>query len=187
MTEKERKIRENKFKRASKADKRRMIAEDAIMYVNNKTLVPKNGRWVSLLGEVEIENSDVKPLLNSGTMPKCEVCALGGALISTIGFCNSAKFEDLVDLTNTISLAEYYMVAEDLRRFFGVDQLKLMEVAFEVGDKGNSFYNNCDKKRRALLPEGWEKAARFGGKFRTPQTRFIGIFKNIIENGEFNP
>lgn len=112
---------------------------------------------------------------------RCEVCALGAAFVSYVRLFNKVNIGDETDTYGGAIEGYYsdlggeinaYRPELQLKRIFSMDQLDLMEAAFE-GERG---------------PQAYSESFAFYKKYRTPTKRLEGIMRNIIKNkGTFKP
>jgi len=103
---------------------------------------------------------------------RCQVCALGGLLLSKARLYNHVPL-DLFHLG-----FEANAVRQGLLDIFELMQLRLIEIAFEVDD----FFG------LGLDESSIEKALHFGSQFNNEASRMIAIMQNIVNNnGTFIP
>jgi hypothetical protein len=162
-----------------------IVAEDVLAAIRAKHLTPTNGQWApdgipDLAEDNNIQMSEILPLM------ECEACALGSIFVCAVERFNKVK---------TIYDPALHDMLPMLKKIFSLDQLMLIELAFE---QGGGHYTEYDfgalpeyrdesqiPKRMAL--QGRE-AVVFGHRFDDPTKRLQAIMRNIIQNeGTFVP
>lgn len=182
--------RERRFKKASPAGKRVMIAKDVLAQLAAGKIRPKPGTWVSwgmsyavedkfreYADENEISifsvecNLDLRDLVLEGLVPdSCSACAMGALFMATV------MRADEVKISRYQSTGMSSEVEGKLREFFNADQLRLIEIAFE---KGGGAYRCHSAEDEAV-------AAKYS--HLQAQERLEAIMQNIVANkGEFVP
>jgi hypothetical protein len=170
------------------------IAKDAIAQIRRNKYIIRNSIYCKVNPKLVddrdqlFDRDDVGKELQSVLRTRfenCEVCAKGGLFISAI-----RKFDDF-RIQNSIldtwqdknysddrgPLNDGGLVTSHLRKFFGKEQLELIEYAFEQGYNGNP--RNTKLAYKAMI---------FGKGFTLDEERMLAILKNIIANrGEFVP
>ncbi len=182
-------IKDNKaFERATNREKRVMIAQDNISLLLTGAVTAQTGHYLIVSakkGALKIKPDDqVQALLGntkSRSFPSCTLCAIGGAMMSTIRLGNNVTFKELGELTgNREEIAEAVDGANCFEtgwgggengdeggvppwvKIFGGDMLREMEKVFEGHDY-------CPMSR---IPDS--------------NIRMFAIMENIIENkGKF--
>ncbi len=155
------------FNKATKAEKRVMIAQDCIARINVKLLFPNRG---SLIKSESLSVN--KETLNS---VECQVCAKGGLFASYVGRVNNFDART--------SICGWNSPKNDLHRklseIFTYKQLSLIEMAFEgrkylyLDNKGNDI--SFDNKT-------YIKAESYRNSFESADECLIEICENIIRN-----
>ncbi len=172
------------FKKATKAQKRVMIAQDVLAQLKTKRYVAESGCWVqanynSTATWADIKYTDsVQELFAEKTIESCNVCALGGLFMSCTNFNNNTLIEDLDDATAQLGdlIDEEEKLSNKLNSIFSVKQLKLIEVYFEGND--GYFYENRE----------YDTVKAFYTKYPSDKKRLQLIMENIVENeGTFVP
>lgn len=161
------------FKKATKAQKRVMIAQDVLAQLKAKRYVAESGCWVqpnynSTATWADIKYTDsVQELFVEKKIESCNVCALGGLFMSCTNFNNNTLLEDLDDVSEDLGalVEEEEKLSNKLNKIFSTSQLKLIETYFEANggyfrdydedDRIEAFYNKhpSDKKRLQLIME----------------------------------
>lgn len=167
------------FKKLSKPEQRVAIAKDALKRLETGQYVAQKGHWLSFLSDLYDlpANASLQPLILQGI--NCKVCALGGLLGSRIALANAATKGEL-SFINSFSDDKVF---PKLRTYFTMEQLKQMEIAFELG-RGSYDYWHWTKKKQ----QPYEAAVIFGKRHQDNTKRLKAILKNLIKNkGEFIP
>ncbi len=85
------------FKKATKAEKRVMIAKDVLAQIKAKRYIPESGTWVDPNWNIrnEIDGTEsVQKLFADRTIETCNVCALGSLFMSCTNLNNNTSFAD---------------------------------------------------------------------------------------------
>jgi len=155
-----------------KAKERVAIAKDAMAWAKLGALIPITMAYVNpidgKIGNELRENTDYsKVQARDVVVGTCEVCALGGLLMAKAVRYDNVLASELLDTPHT-KLSEH----------FSLDQLKLIEYAFEGWRDGGV---RADGNGMSYgQPHPWYHA------FPDTMDRFLAIMQNIIRNkGEF--
>jgi hypothetical protein len=176
-------VTREQFNAMSQQEQRIAIARDVIAQVENSAVLVEQGVYVGkdALGLGVFRSGEIERTL---TTERCEVCAVGAAFVSAVRL-GDALDEDSFgedDLWARGRRLGDKPIRLHLRRFFGVEQLSLIEAAFER-DWGfcEVFINDGlgDETRCALC----ERAVDFGDAVYGHDERLIAIMQNIIDNG----
>jgi hypothetical protein len=181
-------LRNKKFKAATAAQKRVLIAKDVIAQIKAKRLKARTGTWVNpvfrdgrdmdAFEKFDEKTSSVRELFLEKKIPACECCALGAMFMSCTLYNNKTTVADLLDETMDFELivrSKNNSFSNGLTQFFPKPQLKLIEAAFE-GEYG-AFQDVCNDKT-----DLWYDTLPNDTK------RLIAIMQNIIKNnGTFKP
>jgi hypothetical protein len=167
------------FSKLSKSEKRIVILKDALKHLRAER-IHADGGFVMRVDDTnytELQSCDLQSLIKAR---KCTVCQRGALLFAMV--YRSDNF--IVDLTKTKlgsngSFGGYHgddkLIDPFLEKLFSVDQLKLMETAFE----GSYWHFGLGSS---------DSARAFGGRFHNNQDRMEAILKNAIKNkGIFKP
>jgi hypothetical protein len=167
------------FKKATKAQKRVMIAQDVLAQLKAKRYFAESGCWVQpnikAACEKNLKDEDsVQELFAAKKIESCNVCALGGLFMSCINLNNNTTVEDLKK--------EFYIgdfvyddskISNGLNRIFTQKQLILIESYFE----GSQGYFKGDNEKTVVFLESYND-----------DERLEMIMQNIIDNdGTFKP
>lgn len=198
LTDKQKKInkqieeRERKFKAMNASQKRCAIAQDVIDSIKANKIQPTSGKWVEYSNVTETKLADLRDLQWKDSsnetetqlqdvykdMPKCSACALGAMFV-----CAVLRHDHLTVDEADYGSVYYYDINEYLVDFFKVEQIELIECAYERG-KGQIF----DETSESLSDVQMNNATAFGKKYPSNSDRMIAIMKNIIKNnGKFVP
>ena len=178
------------FKKATKAQKRVMIAKDVLAQIKAERYFPERGEWVRPLWsddqksiDIKLDpNSSIKDAFKSKAINSCQVCALGGLFMSCTNLNNNTTVQDMK--------TEYYLgevvqdndkISNGLNRIFTRKQLMLIETYFEGGEgyfKGYSeYFSYSDEKLLVTFFKSYHD-----------DERLKMIMQNIIDNnGTFKP
>lgn len=109
----------------------------------------------------------------------CMVCAQGGLLLSLVAKCNAFDFSDAFVFTCENRDVDNAKLRARLTAVFNLDQLNLIESAFETRWQYIVSINPHAQHARARA---------FSARYKTDLGRMRGIMKNIIKNeGTFKP
>jgi hypothetical protein len=164
----------DKFEKATPAQKRVMIAKDVILQIRAKKFIAESGTYFHLNKDAGNEPVELRNIICE-EQTTCNVCAIGGAFASAVRITNNFKMKG-----HGAYFEDIYKKSEPI---FGGKNLTLMETAFEQGVVG---YYAKAKISKSLL----EKAESFRSrkKIMTDEKALIAIMQNIIKNnGTFKP
>lgn len=172
------------FKKATKAQKRVMIAQDVLAQLKAKRYVAESGCWVQAnynptvtLAEIKYHDS-VQELFAEKTIESCNVCALGGLFMSCTNLNNNTLLEELDDVSEDLGnlIDEEEKLSNKLNKIFTTSQLKLIETYFEAN---GGYFRDYDEDNRIEA---------FYNKHPSDKKRLQLIMENIVENeGTFVP
>jgi hypothetical protein len=168
------------FKKATKAQKRVMIAQDVLAQLKAKRYVAESGCWVRIHYNptTVAETDSVQELFVEKKIESCDVCALGGLFMSCTNFNNNTLLVDLDDVSEDLgALVDVEeKLSNKLNSIFTTNQLKLIETYFEAND---GFFLDYDEE---------DRAEAFYNKHPSDKKRLQLIMENIVENnGTFVP
>ena len=173
------------FSRLSAAGKRVAIAKDVLAQIKKHQFLISRGEWCEF-GELPV--IEAKPVFNQSfllkgkkieiAVPKCNVCALGAAMCSSVRLGNVAELEKSSSETD---------VQDQLSRYFSGKQMEMIEACFER--RINEGDELCDfGSGEEMTPSEEKSIEKFAGKYDGDKSRAVAIFKNIIKNnGQFKP
>jgi hypothetical protein len=184
------KRRNTKFKLASKAQKRVMIAKDVIKQINEKKFWATRGDWATVRIDKELskETQACSVLENKDT--ECSCCALGAMMLSEIRHMDKITIKDLdldVYFGETTFRVDHGAKGDRLGLYFSEDQIRLIEMAFEFG-RGNYYplISRPDEQRAKDFAFGLGRDYEVADD--QENYRLVAIMENIIENkGTFKP
>ncbi|HEY6019427.1 MAG TPA: hypothetical protein VIY48_05850 [Candidatus Paceibacterota bacterium] len=160
------------FARATKTQKRVIIAKDVIAAIRASWLTPKTGTYLEIEGDPEA----VVDVTKGTDITECNACALGSVFV-----CAARRDQTIeLDGDNDGQSEMRYKLAP----YFDEDQLSLIETAFESED-----YVGEPEYRKDLDKEDkHDRATLLGAKYEDADRRLIAIMKNVIaNNGTFKP
>jgi hypothetical protein len=168
------------FKKANKAQKRVMIAQDVLAQLKAKRYVAESGCWVRIhySPATVAETDSVQELFVEKKIESCNVCALGGLFMSCTNFNNNTLLEDLDDVSEDLGnlIDEKVNLSNKLNKIFSTSQLKLIETYFEAN---GGYFRDYDEDDRIEV---------FYNKYPSDKKRLQLIMENIVENeGTFVP
>jgi hypothetical protein len=171
------------FKKATKAQKRVMIAQDVLAQIKAKRYFAESGCWVQpnikAACEKNLKDEDsVQELFAKKKIKSCNVCALGGLFMSCTNFNNNTLLEDLDFASSELGqlIGEEEKLSNKLNKIFSTNQLKLIESYFEAND---GFFRDYDED---------DRIEAFYNKYPSEKKRLQLIMENIVENeGTFVP
>lgn len=168
------------FKKATKAQKRVMIAQDVLAQLKAKRYVAESGCWVRIHYNptTVAETDSVQELFVEKKIESCNVCALGGLFMSCTNFNNNTLLKDLDSVSEYLGslVNEEEKLSNKLNKIFSTNQLKLIETYFEAND---GFFLDYDEE---------DRAEAFYNKHPSDKKRLQLIMENIVENnGTFVP
>jgi hypothetical protein len=186
-------LRNKKFKAATPAQKRVLIAKDVIAQIKAKRFKALSGTWVNpvfrnghdldvfekfVFEKLDEEPASVRELFLEQKIPACECCALGAMFMSCTLYNNKTTVENLLD--ETVSFEDLIrekgpQFSNGLDQFFSKAQLKLIEATFE------GYYG-------AFRDESNDKTRVWYETLPNDTKRLVAIMNNIIKNkGVFKP
>lgn len=156
------------FNKATKAEKRVMIAKDCIARINAELLVPNRGSLI----KSEAMNVN-KEMLNS---VECQVCAKGGLFASYVGRVNN--FDERTSIVCGWNSPKDGLHTK-LSEIFTYKQLSLIECAFE----GRKYLERDNKGNDIMFGnKTLDKAESYRNSFESSDECLIEICENIIRN-----
>ena len=152
------------------------IAKDVIARVDKIGQIAKGG-YIDIDGNFCLGPNDLQEYVDE-IEPYCTVCALGSILLSKARLYNNVP-------TSNFEAIYYHggrpEIVESLKDIFPIEQLDLIESAFEKDLIFSSIISD------SFIQE-IKDAAMFGSEYKVAKDRLVAIMENIIENnGEFIP
>lgn len=179
------------FKKATKAEKRVMIAKDVLTQIKAKRYIAESGTWVDPNWNIrnEIDGTEsVQKLFADRTIETCNVCALGSLFMSCTNLNNNTCISDIHYGGECSLLGERIeegdTLSNGLNKIFSKKQLQLIEVYFEKGDGwfGEAGYTGN------YIGEDSRHVEYFNDAYPDDDERLVEIMKNIVANdGTFVP
>lgn len=193
---------------AIKKERRIAILKDAIKQIRLNNIIPAHEGVINhRTSKLQFDDNKqakliLKELFKSKNKKVCKVCARGALLVSTFHKENDfvlGEFEKCE--TYNSAFDENSTTDVRLLKLFSKTQLTLMENAFEVCEylqdkkydcivKENgkidycTYSINCSK----LTFSQYTKSFKFGIRYKDPDKRLLGIFRNAVKNlGIFKP
>ena len=175
------------FRKATKAQKRVLIAQDVLAQIKVKRYVPESGVCVRAHFSVNAENvfhESVQKLFAEKVITTCNVCALGGMFMSCTNLNNNTTVEQLESENLTESVDYGIKLSNGLNQIFSKKQLILVETYFE---NGNGWFGE-NGHTGSTAGEDQDHVEAFYDKYPDDDDRLKDIMKNIIANdGTFVP
>lgn len=179
------KDRNYRFKKMSPERQRVTIAKDVIALLLAEEITAKKGVYMELDNGIETkfwpDGGLSAPLDKTGKVQlhkliesseTCDVCGIGACFVAAVRRADNLQVKDLRFSGDDGAMRRY------LQQWFSLDQISLIEAAFE---KKFVYYagNNTQKGFRA---------EDFGKDYAEDGPRLQAIFQNIVDNdGEFIP
>lgn len=159
------------FKKASPSKKIVMVARDVIALIKLERLEVKHGVYVIMSGIDKFSpETQVQDIIKMPTLPACQVCAIGGAMVAATLRLNQVQVGDIVaEHTSSIGVFFNYSspdfqydnaecgMSNRATDIFPHRLLREMEDAFERGYYGYDFFSYA-------------------------KDRLIAIYQNLIDN-----
>ena len=189
------------FSALGPAAKRVKIARDVLKQLKDRRILASSGKYLVGVATAEMEiyeNGTVGPDPNQevqdviASMPSCEACALGSIFACAVSIADNFKLGKMENCSiqrcadsDNASAVRLEFRGRDLyrylKRFFSMEQLSLIESAFERKPMGKFDYYGCDDP--VVQP-----AVAFGRRYPSDKGRMVAIMKNIVSHrGEFRP
>ncbi len=183
------------FYKLSKPEQRVLIAQDAINQVIANQFTPMQNVYArfefSDISKVK-QSTSLQPFVKDEQIP-CEVCGVGGLIISMIRLANHVKFNYQAQhgdwYYKNISQNSCMLQPDSvpIYKYFTKRQLAMIETAFELEPR------DCNDELEYELEYGLDddiidKCKEFGRNYENLSDRFIAIMENIVKNkGMFKP
>lgn len=156
------------YQAATPAQRRVMIAKDALAQIAAKRYIPTSGTWCEVRDkdgdEIPYNDDPLQPILHQ-PQTQCDCCGVGAIFLSYVRFANKATTSDGMGYTDIRHITDW-----------PADNLRLIELAFEHGH-GCHTAHNYDEDIVAQFADGEDETGRLQQ-----------ILRNIIKNhGTFKP
>lgn len=143
------------YQKATPAQRRKMIAKDALAQINSGAIDPMRGVYVHLKGKVGWE-APLQPLLLNESKPlKCTCCAKGALFISCVRLSN---------------------------RYHGDPSMIGSAGINDIVNWPTKNYNDIEAAFELWRGVGFDWTYRWSDKYPTSKLRLPAILKNIIRN-----
>lgn len=183
-------VKQRNFESLTKAGQRVAIAQDVIdALMIDKLNVVENmylyGSVPSAITRNVKADSPVSPSDATKLQASCSACALGSMFLAKIKLGNDVTWGDM-DLN---LYREVYpwggTIFKKLKTYFSLQQLCLIESAFEQNELSSAYYyiSDCPTVVSPNFREQLTKAVLFGNKFADPKDRMLAIMQNIVDHG----
>lgn len=180
------------FKKASKSQKRIMIAQDVLKQLGSRRYKAESGVFLYYQCKPSITDSylmgdSAQHAFAHKEITNCTVCALGGLFMSCTNLNNNTTLSDLADESDSIGnyIDEDLNFSNGLDKFFTKNQLMLIEIYFE--SECGHFANSAFTDERFYNSINFDHVNKFFD-YRNDKLRLKMIMENIIENnGTFVP
>jgi hypothetical protein len=163
------------FKKASKPEKKILIAKDVLANIKSKKYQPERRNYVNYISDNYNGDDDVQK--NFDKIENCECCALGACLISSTKYQNKLTFDDLKYARSHTDNSW-----KQLEKIFTPREMAIMEYCFE-GDGGSKVAE--DTFSYVLDTNTIQKCEGFYYQHNSPNERLTAICNNIIKNKGF--
>ncbi len=165
-----------KFDKATKAEKRVMIAKDILKYCNSKVIVASHGKYVNFNDRALDLGASAQGELHK--IPKCSVCALGSMAYAHVvrkNKCDVGEFNSL----------NQYRSKRMISDLFSDKQLALIECAFESTDHRSAAHyagvSEGDRSKAMDFRDSYGCPAEERGSSEDAKALRL-IMQNIIDN-----
>lgn len=165
------------FLLATPEGKRVLIFKDMLAQLKTEKYKPKCGVWVEGIGK-EWSKAEGQQICDVSEKLRCNVCQVGGVMLSTLRFVNDACIK--LNIFSGDFIIDLGTREDKTKKYFEKSQIRLMELAYE---KGKGCYSFLSVKKELGL-----KAIKFGKKYSSNYKRMVAICKNAVKNnGTFIP
>ena len=164
--------RRRRFMKLTPNKQRIAIAKDVIAMIDSKKIIPSyNIGYMSFSANFSNKKVELCEIIETN---QCRVCALGGMLAAHVMKVDNFRIDG--DCLNSIHRFE---ITDQLEDYFSIEQLDLIESAFEVSHMGSSLPVDSNQINKAI---------KFGMTKLDTCARIKAIMQNIIDNdGTFVP
>lgn len=170
------------FNRLGPIAKRRTLARDVLARLKAGQIDPEHYGYCNPRGDWDhIKETDLRTLVDGGT--SCEVCALGGAVVSLAHFEDNIRTNDLGRVQLHCDTKAQFRIIEVL----GTELAGLIELTYEGYDDHLSSINGLVSTRVNLTAAQKEAGRKFYKRFKSPKTLFKAIWTQVAKTGTFDP
>ncbi len=178
------------FSKATKAQKRVLVAKDVITQLKVGKFEARSGMFVTLPYVTRTKGGDasLQVALLQDKQP-CQCCALGSLVLSCTLFANKQTVSDGIAFEALGEMLDgttgFGVLKNGFEKLFSERQFRLIEYAFENGDGYFGFSSWEDGK---LSNGAIARAQDFSARHDDSTELLVAIMKNIIKNkGTFKP
>lgn len=171
------------FLKASPAQKRVLIAKDALARLRAGKYKATHGDWATIMGLSDATGEESLQLELAKPGLTCECCALGGLMLSTVALNNQCSVDDYWadGIHGSYAVGDKRKDKSRISRFFSVAQMRLIEYTFEDGNGATSLAG-----RARIVAEAFNYI--YTSKSEDPDLLLRAILNNIVRhNGTFKP
>lgn len=177
------------FQGLSPSEKRVAIAKDVLAQLKANKYLASRRTYVGpiyLKSDEVVDNFDFDYQKSCTELESCNVCALGGLMLSLTSFNDKFTIGELEEGDGTLW--------RELSKFFSAEQIFLIEYCFEgwMSWSDGAAINDLDFYDEDWANDEnhpiWNKIYDYYYSFKDDTARLEGIMKNIVKNkGEFIP
>jgi hypothetical protein len=185
---------EKAFSKLTKAEKRVAIAEDVLLRLKKRKFDPRHMTFVSREDAGQMVGGRSKDVeLQEAFRALKEPCSVCACFLSAVDKFDELKIGELLGAgysqSDTVENYGFEIESHDvlnyLSRWFSLEQLKLVEMAFEQGE--GWFDLDLEDEDDSSFAR-FQKAANFTKGLRSPKQKMTAIMQNIVDNkGTFKP
>jgi hypothetical protein len=171
-----------RFERATAAEKRVMIAKDAIKQIEARKFIPRSGTYFRCHRHLQ-SGEPLQGQLTGPEAPACTVCGIGAAFVSAVRLFN--RFDVPSGESEYIWDTDF---RDFLRKYFSDTQTYLIEAAFERDVvAGPGTWDSPERIKFESTPTV-KAAIAFGKAYAVDRNRLLAILRNIVKHrGTFVP
>ncbi len=162
------------FDLATPAEKRIIIAKDVIAQIELGKYIPTSGKYCE--SKQITKGKDLQSIILAPEF-KCNVCELGGIFTSLI------RIKDNFNTTQSKSIDSNTMLPE-LKKYFSVKQLSLIEGAFEGTGYGLLIDSDDVSSKKLIAAENYRAKRKLSADLDIIEQE-IGLEKDIVNTGIF--
>lgn len=173
-------LSENQFKSLSLKEKRLIILEDIMESLVEGIYTPITNKYITPPDSHLDSNIKLNPNV------KCEVCAIGGMMISFCKIFNTYTYEEIGDI---LSCNDFDSLSFSPIKYFSKYQLRLIEDCFEFNHmEGNTRFIPDEEFSSLFIKVSAQIGSEFTITYPSNQDRLLVIIYNMIyNNGIFKP
>jgi len=177
--------KQKKWNKATKAQRRVMVAKDVLEHIKKGNIRPVNGNYFTLCVDEARPHTSMESLqdliLNESEGP-CEACAIGALFYAKVSEHNACTLGDIDAssqwIQKRISPFNSGGIINNMSQAFTMRQLRVIEMAFEGLPEHENKWNPSEKEK--------ESALKMHRRYRSSKGLMRAIMENIIKNkGDF--